>query len=187
MSYYQKGDKVRITTDQYEKDGFNKGDEGVYQDVKESNDLSMVYAKVIFGDRLAFIDECMIEHVDQGVEHERQIELNRIATEYAIKKGLDLSKPEEVVEVSETIAKPKRYNNGNIEVWDAIEDLGLNYMQGNVVKYTARYKDKNGAEDLFKAINYLTKMISRETGYNFYELRKLTIDELADYCSKRKK
>ncbi len=84
----------------------------------------------------------------------------------------------------ETAAKPRRYNSGSIEVWDAIEQLNFNYKQGNVLKYISRYKDKKGPEDLAKAINYIIKMISEETGIDYYELHKLTPEELGQRIKK---
>lgn len=36
-----------------------------------------------------------------------------------------------------------------------IMDLGLNFCEGNIVKYVARYKFKNGLQDLKKAQHYL--------------------------------
>lgn len=85
---------------------------------------------------------------------------------------------------SETAAKPTRYNRGSLEVWDAIEQLQFDYKQGNVLKYISRYKDKKGPEDLLKAINYIIKMISQETGADYYELHKLTPEELAKRIKK---
>jgi hypothetical protein len=79
---------------------------------------------------------------------------------------------------SETTAKPSRYSQGSLEVWDAINQLNFNYMQGAVVKYISRYKHKNGAQDLKKAINYLVKMLAEETKQDYYELRKKSIDEV---------
>ena len=38
----------------------------------------------------------------------------------------------------------------------------LNYAQSNVVKYVTRYKDKNGKEDLLKAIHYLELLVELE-------------------------
>lgn len=35
-----------------------------------------------------------------------------------------------------------------------IVELNLNFFQGNIIKYLTRYKDKNGAEDLHKALHY---------------------------------
>ena len=33
-------------------------------------------------------------------------------------------------------------------------DLNLNFIQGNIVKYITRYKEKNGKQDLEKVIHY---------------------------------
>lgn len=75
---------------------------------------------------------------------------------------------------------PSRYNQGDLEVWDAIIGMNLDYMQGNVVKYTSRYKHKNGIQDIKKAINYLIKILAEETGQDYYTLRECTIEELKD-------
>lgn len=49
-----------------------------------------------------------------------------------------------------------------IQPIDYIMDNGLDYLQGNVIKYVTRYKNKNGVEDLEKAAHYLRIMIERE-------------------------
>ena len=36
------------------------------------------------------------------------------------------------------------------------------FLQGNVIKYLCRYRDKNGVEDLRKARHYLDKLIEVE-------------------------
>jgi glutamate mutase epsilon subunit len=46
-----------------------------------------------------------------------------------------------------------------MEVITAIEGLGLDYHQGNVLKYIARYRHKNGMEDLLKAKWYVDRLI----------------------------
>lgn len=48
----------------------------------------------------------------------------------------------------------------SIEVIDAIESWGLEFHAGNVVKYVARHKQKNGIEDLKKARWYLDRLIT---------------------------
>lgn len=78
----------------------------------------------------------------------------------------------------ETVAKPKRYSQGSIEVWDAIQQLGADFRQGSIIKYIMRYKHKNKAEDLKKAMNYIAKMLAEETGEDYYELRKKSLDEI---------
>ena len=51
------------------------------------------------------------------------------------------------------------YTKNKIQVWDFITDNGLDYLEGNVVKYISRYKEKNGLEDLKKARHYIDKII----------------------------
>ena len=47
------------------------------------------------------------------------------------------------------------YKNYKIQPIEYTLANSLNFCQGNVVKYITRYKDKNGAEDLRKAIHYI--------------------------------
>jgi len=58
------------------------------------------------------------------------------------------------------VEHPDYYNKGKIEVIDAIEDWDLNFAEGCVVKYVARYKHKeNPIQDLEKAKWYLERLI----------------------------
>lgn len=41
---------------------------------------------------------------------------------------------------------------------------GLNFCQGNIIKYATRYKSKNGIEDLQKVIHYAELLIELEYG-----------------------
>tara|TARA_R110001583_G_scaffold166091_1_gene318847 strand:+ start:50 stop:259 length:210 start_codon:yes stop_codon:yes gene_type:complete len=64
--------------------------------------------------------------------------------------------------VKEKVDHPDHYNVGKIEVIDAIEDWGLDFCLGNVVKYISRagHKDSNKVvEDLKKAAWYLQRKI----------------------------
>jgi len=40
----------------------------------------------------------------------------------------------------------------------------MGFLEGNIVKYIARYKHKNGLEDLKKAEWYLQRLIKEKTG-----------------------
>ena len=53
---------------------------------------------------------------------------------------------------------PNHYNN-DWSVLEFIEKNDLGFAAGNVIKYVARYKRKNGLEDLKKAKHYLEKLI----------------------------
>ena len=57
------------------------------------------------------------------------------------------------------INKPSHYNQGSIEQIDFIKSQNMSYIEGNIIKYTTRYKFKNGIEDLKKAKWYLEKLI----------------------------
>jgi hypothetical protein len=46
-----------------------------------------------------------------------------------------------------------------IQPWDYILANNLGYLEGNIVKYVSRWKDKGGIEDLKKAQHYLQKLI----------------------------
>ena len=56
------------------------------------------------------------------------------------------------------ITRPKHYQS-TIEPIDFIVANNLNFIEGNIVKYIARYKQKNGLEDLLKAQEYLKLLI----------------------------
>lgn len=51
------------------------------------------------------------------------------------------------------------YNSKAIQPWDYIVSNNLGYLEGNVIKYVSRYKEKNGLQDLEKAKHYLEKLI----------------------------
>lgn len=56
----------------------------------------------------------------------------------------------------------KQFSKAGLEPWDVINAWKLGYFDGNAVKYLARWKDKNGVEDLKKAVHYLQKLIEIE-------------------------
>jgi hypothetical protein len=57
--------------------------------------------------------------------------------------------------------KPSYYGTG-IDVIEFCLRNNLTFMQGNVIKYVTRYKDKNGIEDLQKAKEYIDRLIEFE-------------------------
>lgn len=78
---------------------------------------------------------------------------------YNITKKLPVG--ETFITTQEEIKKPTRYNKkGKLECWDVVIDQEMNFLEGNILKYVWRYKEKNGVEDLKKARVYLDKLIS---------------------------
>ena len=65
-------------------------------------------------------------------------------------------------DLEDRVNHPKHYTNGKIEPIDYINGNGMDYLEGNIIKYISRYKFKNGIEDLHKAKFYLNMLIERE-------------------------
>lgn len=53
----------------------------------------------------------------------------------------------------------EHYKDKHIQPWDYIIANNLGYLEGNIIKYVSRWKDKNGVQDLRKAQHYLQKLI----------------------------
>jgi hypothetical protein len=54
------------------------------------------------------------------------------------------------------------YKGYKIQPIEYIVANGIGFLAGNVIKYTTRYKDKGGAEDIRKAIHYLQMILQFE-------------------------
>jgi len=73
------------------------------------------------------------------------------------------------------IISPDYYKRGNIEVTDFIIDQSMSFLEGNIVKYLVRYKEKSGIEDLRKARWYLEKLIEEQVKHSENnKIRRLT-------------
>lgn len=67
-----------------------------------------------------------------------------------------LGRPDDVINI------PDHYAKWTIEPITFIMENELPFAEGNVIKYTMRHMDKNGLEDIKKAIKYL-KFIAEKT------------------------
>ena len=54
------------------------------------------------------------------------------------------------------------YSRYTTQPIDFIIDNNLDWCEANVVKYITRWRDKNGVEDLRKAMHYIQLLIDRE-------------------------
>lgn len=54
------------------------------------------------------------------------------------------------------------YRKMKIQPIEFITANGLNFCEGNIIKYVARHKQKNGKEDLLKARHYIDLLIESE-------------------------
>jgi|TARA_B110000908_G_C10236949_1_gene443905 hypothetical protein len=69
---------------------------------------------------------------------------------------------EEKVSASETQIAGNHYSKLKIQPMEYCLQNDLNYGQSNAIKYITRYKDKNGIEDLKKAIHCIELLIEFE-------------------------
>jgi len=67
--------------------------------------------------------------------------------------------------MSNSPVKPTHYKaeSGNDVIKFAVDNQ-LDFLQGNVVKYVVRHKEKNGLEDINKAIEYLERIKKENYG-----------------------
>jgi len=73
---------------------------------------------------------------------------------------------------------PDYYTAKAISPLEYIVANKMGFIEGNVVKYVSRYKDKNGIEDLKKAQWYLNTLISLLEGM---ENDGITTESFTDY------
>jgi len=55
--------------------------------------------------------------------------------------------------------KPNHYNKYKITPLEFILQNEIPFVEGNIIKYICRWKDKNGIEDLRKAKEYIESLI----------------------------
>ena len=58
--------------------------------------------------------------------------------------------------------EPNHYKKFKMEPFDFIHKNNLGFAEGNVIKYICRWREKNGVEDLKKAIRYIELLIEGE-------------------------
>ena len=63
------------------------------------------------------------------------------------------------------ISRPEHYCAGfEIEPLDFIVENQLDFLEGNIIKYISRHRNKNGAEDIIKIIHYAHLILELEYG-----------------------
>jgi hypothetical protein len=67
-------------------------------------------------------------------------------------------------EARQTQVGGDHYSKMNIQPIDFITQNNLSFIQGNIIKYVCRYKDKNGLQDLKKAQHYMNMLLEIEYG-----------------------
>jgi hypothetical protein len=73
------------------------------------------------------------------------------------------------VKVEKQVANKEQFGGSHyktlaIQPWDYIIQNNLGFLEGNVIKYVTRWKDKEGVQDLKKARHFLDKLIEVNGG-----------------------
>lgn len=65
------------------------------------------------------------------------------------------------------------YRELTIQPIEFIHANGLGFIEGNICKYAARHKNKNGAQDVEKIIHYAKMLLQLEYKYTDEQLNSL--------------
>ena len=65
------------------------------------------------------------------------------------------------------------YKNCKIEPVEYIHANGLDFFEGNCLKYLSRHRHKNKDEDIKKLIHYASYILRYEYGYTDDEIRNI--------------
>ena len=58
------------------------------------------------------------------------------------------------------------YQKYKYQPYEFFRDIGADFFLGNAIKYVVRFKDKNGQEDINKAVSYLEEMLKFDEYYS---------------------
>jgi len=97
-----------------------------------------------------------------------QLDLFHETTRMTVQEQLDLLKTmkefEQASKANDVQVAGTHYKSKAVQPWDYIVANNLGYLEGNIVKYVSRWKDKGGIDDLRKARHYLDKLIEVQDG-----------------------
>ena len=135
-----------------------------YENVTEIEGLELVSTKNVTAMRYMFANMQSLTELDLSsfdtnnvtdMSHMFYANLAYETNKVKFRNNIDFTK-----EIEEK-TKPNYYKLKTIEVFDFIDEFELNFNIGKVAKYIARYKNKNGLEDLEKAQVYLNREIKK--------------------------
>ena len=75
------------------------------------------------------------------------------------------------------------YKDMAIQPIEYIQANGLSYIEGNIVKYISRWREKNGIEDLKKIKHYVEFLIEEVEGKKGKELGEINDQKLQAYLN----
>ena len=117
---------------------------------------------------MSFLDKSPAEEWDAVIK-KRRAEARRVneSLKTAERETKRLETADKYLAKAADSINPSHYKGEGIECIDYIKqtmskEAFLGYLEGNVVKYRHRYRNKNGIEDLRKARWYLDRLIEEQ-------------------------
>lgn len=74
----------------------------------------------------------------------------------------------------------KHYKHMKLDVAEFCEINSINFLEGNVIKYVCRHEQKNGKDDILKAMHYLELILK----YKYDDIGENDIDAVRYNLSK---
>lgn len=65
--------------------------------------------------------------------------------------------------------------SGTLQHWDLVSTLNIPYFPAQITRYMARWRKKNGVEDLEKALHYMDKYIEEEIYKHAFSLSSVSL------------
>lgn len=158
--------KIQVLTNEHEYQGLYKGSIHIVKTLKGDNSVQFYH-----NGKLWSLDVEDYEHyVEQALSEECRSSYCECDEDACVSGKVDRRKDEaERVHPSPDVCvstnpldkqvSGSHYKSCAIQPIEYIHANGLDYLQGNVIKYTTRHKDKNGKADIEKAIHYLELII----------------------------
>jgi hypothetical protein len=69
------------------------------------------------------------------------------------------------------------YQNRAIQPVEYIHANNLGFLEGNVIKYITRHLEKNGVDDILKAIHYCQLLMELQYGQKHKDMHKVQTDK----------
>jgi hypothetical protein len=143
---------------------------------EKANDSIVKISKETFLELITILDNVAENIVLDFLKGSKESELNNHATSLSHKHEVNNNNlpkgrftptqiPNDISALSTQIAGT-HYKDMAIQPIEFIQKNHIGFIEGNIIKYICRYKNKNGAEDLKKVVHYAQLLMELEYGNN---------------------
>ena len=149
---------------------------------EKANDSIVKISKETFLELITILDNVAENIVLDFLKGSKESELNNHAASLSHKHEVDNNNlpksgytptqiPNDISALSTQIAGT-HYKDMAIQPIEFIQKNHIGFIEGNIIKYICRYKNKNGKEDLKKVIHYVELLLELEYGEDKPKIRE---------------